>query len=149
MMTMLFEIINPSDAYGIEGEELTCAVAVLLLGEGQYGLEIMDEGERKGETTLPLLLFGGVEEWLAEVGIENLGTYYAEHALELAEALDTVEINPVAYQIALRCLPDGADLNAFRAIWHDKHRGSLNDIGARAGQLATRLRKIKEKEQAK
>lgn len=135
---MLYEIINPSDAYGIEGDFLPCAVAVLMLGTGQYGLKPFEQADNAEE--MPLMVFGGADRWLEEHGITDLNTYIRDNRIALAEVLDTVVIDPSSYSLAKSCLPDGADMSKFREQWHDKHRTSMNDIGGRARVYSEYLR---------
>ena len=84
---MIFEIVNPSDAYTIEGELLPCGVATMILGEGTYGLK-----DERGDTAMPIFLFGGHEPWLKEQGVQDLSVYLEEHRAEIATALETVLI---------------------------------------------------------
>lgn len=111
-----YEIINPSDYCTITAEvELVAAVAVLMIGEGNYGL-----GEIDGERLMPLFPFGGHEPWLRERGVDDLGAWILAHEPELADALDSVSLRP------------GAE------------RSSLNDICGYAKQLAGMLRAKKD-----
>lgn len=114
---MKFEIINPSDPYNMEADDLeVAAVAVCLLGNGKYGLDGID-GRRK--TEVPVFLLGGHDEWFEE----NFGANYertAERVLNqrgdaLARALESVTLGR-------------------------ERRSSLNDIGGEAKELARAVR---------
>lgn len=75
---MKFEIVNPSDPYTMEADDLQiAAVAVCLLGNGKY----MAKGQGRDDgQDVPFFLFGGVDEWF----IEKFGMDYgvtASHAL--------------------------------------------------------------------
>lgn len=136
---MIFEIANPSDAYTIEGEILPCGVATMFLGEGKYGLK-----DERGETAMPIFLFGGHEPWLKENGGESLDAYVSGHRAEIATALESVLIGDFADRKrmlgVLACISDPVERAAAQAAWHDERRSSMNDIGARAVRLAKRLR---------
>lgn len=114
---MKFEIINPSDPYTMEADDLQiAAVAVCLLGDGKYaakGVEA-DSGQ-----DVPIFLFGGVDEWFTEkFGMDYFET--ASHTLNnrndaLARAFESVK------------LARG-------------ERSSINDIGGRACSIAKAIR---------
>lgn len=117
---MKFEIINPSDPYTMEAEDLEVAsVACSLLGDGRYGLDALGEDANKGNH-VPIFLFGGHDEWfISKFGMNFENT--AEHVLNhrytaLADALDSVAL--------------------ARA-----ERSSLNNIGLRAKSLAKAVRR--------
>lgn len=137
----LYEIINPSDAYTMEAEEFRLtAAAVLLLGEGHWGLKgITDETEE-----VPVFLFGGHEPWLEAQGLSPIGDFVEEHAAEIAKVLDSVLIGDAderrAFQRAMDAVKDPEDRAAAWAEWHDEKRSSLNDIGSHAKSLASALR---------
>jgi len=135
---MRYEIVNPSDNYGIDGERLPCLAAVLLLGGGQYALRDPVTGESEGLTLFLTReqIEAALIEWFGQPGED----YMTDHAAEIAAALETVRIAPDDYEAAVACLPDGADRAAFDTAWHNRHRTSLNDIGARALACAKRLR---------
>ena len=126
----VYDIANPSDPYTIKGPFMPCAIAVVLLGNGAYGI--------KGT---PILF--GWDSWLKENGIENLEFYIDTHALEIADALDTVLIGnerdreEVEGTLAMLAPERHKEWLAQR---HDKKRSSLNDIGGRARKYADRLR---------
>lgn len=116
---MKFNIINPSDPYTMEADDLeVAAVAVCLLGNGKYPLDALGEDANK-DNSVPAFLFGGHDEWFqARFG----GTYeeIAERAINqrsdaLARALESVT------------------LQAAR-------RSSMNNIGGRALEFAQAVR---------
>lgn len=111
-MKQTFEIINPSDPYTITGEPASAAAATLFLGEGQYALR-----DAANESVLPLCLFGGHEKAMADLGVPDFDAWLSDpdNLESVAEALDTVRLG------------------------RDK-RSSLNNIGARAKELADALR---------
>jgi len=138
----VYDISNPADKYTMRGERDACIVAALLLGEGAYGLDDVETGEQ----VLPFLLVAtrdAVDEWLREhIGVagEGLAQYVRDHRRVVADALASVVIGRRdVYEIALAHIP-AAEQEAFRAEWHDAHRSSMNDIGARAWALAEKLK---------
>jgi hypothetical protein len=137
----LYEIVNPSDAYTIEGELLPCAIAALLVGEGAYGLKTED-----GETAAPIFLLGGHDVWLKERGVDDLPTFLenADRRAEVAAALETVLIGRFddrkRMDRVLACVTNADDRAKAKAAWHNERRSSMNDIGRRAALYAKRLR---------
>lgn len=115
---MKFKLINPSEPYTMNADDLqVAAVAACLLAYGKYGLEGL--GEDVG-ADLPVLARGGHDEWFTAA----FGTTWAEtaeHVIDqrrdaLARAFDSVTL----------VRPE---------------RSSMNDIGGRAKALAAALRK--------
>lgn len=115
---MKFEIINPSDPYTIEADDLEiAAVAVSLLGDGKYPL--VGLGDAAGQD-MPPFLFGGHDEWFIENfggDFEEVGRKVITHRLDaLIHSFDSVKL-----EVA--------------------QRSSINDIGGYAASWAERLRK--------
>lgn len=114
---MKFEIVNPSDPYTIEADDLQiAAVAICLLGDGKYmGKGVGDDAGQE----VPFFLFGGLDEWFTEKF--SMGYFAtATHALNnrndaLARAFESVTLG--------------------RA-----EKSSLNDIGGRALAIAKAIR---------
>lgn len=126
----VFEIANPSDKYTIKGPFMACAIAVAMLGNGSYGIE-----------GTPILF--GWDEWLKGKGIEDLGAHIDKHNTEIAAALDSVlmgdERDREEVDATLRRIPPDQH-EAWLAERHDRRRSSMNDIGRRARELASRVR---------
>jgi hypothetical protein len=144
---MLYEIINPSDAYTMEADDFKiAAVANLIIGEGQYGLEPVG-GEGPG---MPVLFLGGAEEWLDKnvCPVNEFGAFINAHREEIARALDSVIIGRPnerkLYFAGLEMAGTPEKKKAWRDKWHDEKRSSLNDIGSFAWRKAEALRKKKE-----
>lgn len=115
---MKFEIVNPSDAYTMEADDMeVAAVACCLLGDGKYALKGV--GEDAG-SDVPVFLLGGHDRWfISKFGMdyETTATHCLEHRVgDLARAFDSVT------------LTSGS-------------RSSLNNIGARARALAQAVRR--------
>lgn len=112
---MKFNIVNPSDPYTMEADDLLiAAVAVCLLGDGKYPLDGIDNDLR-----VPPFLFGGHDEWFTD---QFGGTF---------EAIVSSAIDTRGEELA-RCL-DSVTLQSER-------RSSMNNIGARAQSLAKAVR---------
>ena len=133
---MICEIVNPSDAYTLRTDNfVNGAVAVAILGNGQYGLQ-GENGERS-----PVLF--GWDGWFKENHIDDLSQYVREHANEIADILDTVLIGheydrrEVESALAKMSAEDGRQWLEQR---HDCRRSSMNDIGGYAAKLAKSLR---------
>lgn len=143
---MLYEIINPSDAYTMESDDFkVAAVANLLIGEGQYGLQPID-GDGPA---MPLLFLGGAEEWIEKnvCPPKELGAFIDKNRLEIAKVLDSIiignERDRKLYFAGLEMAGTPEKKKAWRDKWHDEKRSSLNDIGSFAWRKAEQLRKNK------
>lgn len=114
---MRFEIVNPSDPYTMEADDLQIAVvAVSLLGDGKYPLKGL--GEDAGQD-VPFFAFGGADEWFLEkfgMNYETTATHALEHRHDdLAKAFESVTLGR-------------------------SKRSSMNDIGGRAKAIAQAIR---------
>jgi hypothetical protein len=144
-----YEIINPSDKVLLiadESDELLVAIAVLMLGEGKAGVRRDDD-----EDVLPLMLFGGFEQWLAAEGLtsDTFGETLKANRIKIADILETVFYGSMreakALDLALADLPREQML-AARARYNDEKRSSLNDWGAACLSTAKNLRAMAAKE---
>lgn len=143
---MLFEIINPSDAYTIEAPDMEIAAcACIVLGRGHYAFE-----EIGGDAEVPMFLFGGHDAWFKQqfggTLDETLDRVMKERREDLAACLDSVLIGSGAdrdtYHRGLALIDDPAKRAEWRAQWHDERRSSLNDIGGNAYRIAEQLREV-------
>lgn len=135
---MLFEVINPSDAYTFEADSYGVAAAAgLFLGEGRYGLQ-----EVGGEWSMPVFIFGGAIEWF-DSQFGDFSAFTEANKPKIAAALDSLVIGSaterMAYDTALAEISDADRREAFKAKWHDRNRSSMNNIGARAKKLAAAI----------
>lgn len=141
---MLYRIVNPSDSYTIECQDLEVAtIACCLLGGGQYGFEPLEAGAPE----VPLFLFGGVADFCRQhfsAEFEDVMQRVKEQRTDaLADALDSVLIGRSAegrrrfYEAAPS--ERGAFL-VYRLAYHDEKRSSTNDIGRRAYHMAIKFR---------
>jgi len=137
---MLYEIINPSDAYTFNADSFGVAVAAMLMvGEGKIGARPVGLGVPEDAPEMgPLFLMSEaqLDEWFKEkVGfpLEELSKFVDDNALKIASALESVVIGDQRgrelYLAKLMQIEEEDQRNAFKARWHDKHRSSINDIG--------------------
>jgi hypothetical protein len=137
----IYEIVNPSDPYTIEGDLRPCAMATILLGEGWYALT-----DAEGNSAMPILALGDVgDKWAQEQFDGTLQELMdGTPNEEIAAALDTVLIGLPSERetitAVLDSISDPAEREQARAIWLDKKRSSMNNIGGRAVALAKALR---------
>jgi hypothetical protein len=116
---MKFDLINPSDAYHFEADDLeTAAVMVCVLGNGKYGAQQLG-----GDASVPVFLFGGHDEWF----VKHFGREFEESADHVMET---------KRQALADCFAS-VTLTAGR-------RSSINDIGGAAHNIAHKLRESLE-----
>lgn len=116
---MKFDLINPSDAYHFDADDLeTAAVMVCVLGNGKYGAKQLG-----GDAGVPVFLFGGHDEWFTK----NFSRTFEESA-------DHVMANK--RQALADCFAS-VRLSGGR-------RSSINDIGGAAHNIARKLRESAE-----
>jgi hypothetical protein len=141
---VVYEIVNPSDAYTMEASDLAvAAVACLYLGNGQYGLRAVHPDDAPG---VPVFMFGktaDVERWFAETCGCTMAAAFARRAA-VADALDSVLAGSLRDRQtnadALALIDDEAKRQEWREKWLDRRRSSLNNIGGRAMHYAKHLR---------
>lgn len=137
---MFYEIINPSDPYTLKADDFKIdEAATILLGQGYYGLKSED-----GKQSMPILLFGGETYLKQEFG--DLGEWPKEDGriLAVADCLDTVMSlgfrERFIYEEKLKDITSEEARKEYRTKIHEISRGSLNDIGSRAWELAEAIR---------
>lgn len=145
-MAKQYEIVNPSDRCTLEAEDEKVAIAaVLLLGEGSFGLTAED-----GSQACPLFLFGDADEWLAEHGLGDLDGFIVEHRREIADCLDSCMYGDFADRRAYQRGLDMADTDekreAWKTGWNEGRRSSMNHIVQAAAAMASRIRRTAEAE---
>jgi hypothetical protein len=142
--TMIYEIVNPSDAYTLEtGNYVAACIATLALGNGKYGLTAIGGTEDEG---MPIFFFSDPDKWLTEkFGKDFNGLLSEIPPNELADVFDSVIIGDANtrkdYLEALALIDDETKKAMWRESWHDRRRSSMNDIGGRARRLAEGLRR--------
>lgn len=135
---MLYEIVNPSDAYTLEAAEFKhAAAAILLLGQGKYGLT-----PETGDQDVPLFLLGGYDDWAKEINFD-LNAVLNDELEHVGEVLESVLIGNFRDRIELKDAMSAMNpekARAYREAWVDRRRSSMNNIGAAAKQIAERIR---------
>lgn len=114
---MNFDLMNPSDPYTLEADDLqVAAVACCLLGNGKYGLTGL--GDDAGQD-VPVFLLGGHDEWFVSkfgMNYEDTATHALNHRNDaLARAFESVTLG-------------------------SEERSSMNNIGGKARDIAQALR---------
>lgn len=141
---MIFSITNPSDHYTMDAEShLVAAVAVALLGGGQYGLRQCDG---LGELVVPPFPCGGHEGYymrcFGRTFADAVNFVDAHHLEELVAALGSVLVGDLDARreamLSMRALPE-AERSAWLLEFHDRRRSSANDIGRAAWQMSNML----------
>lgn len=142
---MIYEIINPSDAVTIEAQDSVLAsIAIIVLGNGQYGLYDED-----GRTVLGIFALSKPEkliEWLRDNGVEDtkMDEFYAKNGEEIATILESVVYGNISDRKAITALTESmtrSDRLKAMAKYNDSKRSSMNDIGSAACDLAKGFRK--------
>lgn len=139
-----YDVINISDPCTVESDDpIAAAVGVLMISEGGFGLTSED-----GETILPILMLGGVEEWLKAKEIEDLGDYIRANRIAIADALDSCmygDFNDrAAYNKGLELVAgDEAKTKEWKDHWEEKRRTSMSKICQAAWAYAKQLRELK------
>jgi hypothetical protein len=139
-----YEIINPSDKVVLsadESDELILSIAIIILGKGKAGLQRDDD-----QDIVPLMFFGGFEDWLVSKGLtpDSFDETLQANRSKIATILETVFYGSIeeakALDAALAGLPREHAL-AARAKYNDAKRGSLSDWGAACLNWARKLRR--------
>lgn len=135
---MLYELINPSDAYTFRAPSIEVAGVCAAFLSTAYGARQL--GGNSTETT-PILL--GWNEWLEDRGIND--AWIDSHASEISEAYASFMIGDYAQRSEIESLLQMVP-EEQRQKWlnerQEKKRSSLNKIGERAYQLAAHFKKI-------
>jgi hypothetical protein len=138
---MIYTIINPSDEYTIESDDfLLACLAVTVLGNGGYALE-----DDKGVEKMPIFLFGGFDEWFTENFGKNVSDLFQQASPgKIADVLETIVIGSVSDRAEYMQGLEKSKTNKLKAVfaetWHDTRRSSMNDIRARALEVAKKLK---------
>lgn len=132
---MMYELINPSDNYQFEAtDDRVATIAVAFISDKFMA-------RRDGFEMPPLFVLSDeqLNGWVKDTFDTDLESLVKEVRFdrkdELIAALQSMTIDLPTYQyIVNENLP--SDVEAFAAKWHDEHRSSMNDIRARALELA-------------
>ena len=137
---MIYDLINPSDDVTFEAASFEAAVlAVWLVGDGHYGARHVDGEWRE----IPLGLFEDAAEWLAQFGLPGLNVALHQHRADVIKTLRSFATATLQdrgiYVATLEIISKPEERKAFKAMWDDRHRSSLNAITRRAHHLAESL----------
>lgn len=143
---ILYEIVNPSDHYTLKAANYPAAwAAILLLGNGLYGLKQIDPPPQGAADVFRLSPFADEAE-LEAVSKEICGCSLSEFIAipdnmdHMAAALESVVIGDrKLYEATIAALAPGKRA-AWAKQWKDRNRSSTSDIGASAAWAAGRLR---------
>ena len=141
-MKTLWDLSNPSDPITFYGEDLEIvALAVVMVGDGQYGADTIPESEK----CVPIFLFGGCREWwLKNFNKEPQESLEKADKCAIAEILDSFLVgsnsNRAGYELVISKLNNDEDKLKWRDEYHDKTRSSMNDICSHAWKTAAKLR---------
>ena len=116
---MKYELVNPSDKIYLHADDERVAIAAVLVLSTLYGIT-----DTKGNLIMPVLRFGGMDEFLTDKFGSRAGaqSFIAGNLLKMADCLDS--------------------------FGTDGERTSLNDICARAKIVANALREKHSTEDA-
>lgn len=137
---MLYELINPSDAYVFEAQTEEVAVLTAWLLSPSYGARAKD-----GETCfgIPGFMDDPKAEFEARYGRTPVEAVMALR-LEIAAAMESMILGNFKdwplYQEAYGAIEDAKKRRNFKARWREK-RTSMNDIGSEAERISCDLRK--------
>jgi len=139
---MIHEIINPSDAYTIETDDMALLTAsIFALGEGMYATRSDDT-----DYEVPMTAFGGdnaIEFFKKEFDFD-FADYVGGNKVKIGECLSTVCLGDaddrLLYFSALDKIEDEAKKEEFVKEWYDKKQSSMNGIGQRAMALSKALK---------
>jgi hypothetical protein len=130
---MIHEIINPSDPYTIECDDMALLTAsVFVLGEGSYSTRSSDT-----DYEVPMTIFGGKDgaSYFRDTFGFDLSKYVGEYKLEIAECLESVCLGSandrILFMSARDKIDDEAKREEFVKEWFDKNQSSMNQIGQR------------------
>lgn len=149
---MIFEFINPSDPYHFETDNLKVAsVATFILGMGKCGSKEIDSNKGK-LFEVPLLLFGGEEEWAQKTFsmslAELLHDVKVNHKQELVDCLESFAIGSFSeYKEFRESMADILDLKkkeSYRKKYHKNKLTSANDFGTYAWKFAKGLKESED-----
>ena len=138
---MIHEIINPSDKYYIECDDLAVLTAsIFLLSNGMYTTTSKDT-----DYQVPITVFGGQNavDFFKEKFDFSLKTFVNEKNVEISECLASVTIGDLNvrknFLEKLSKLKE-EEKESFILKWLDKYQTSTNQIGQRDYYLSKMLK---------
>ena len=142
---MIFEIVNPSDAYTMESDDKAVACAASLLLCSKFGLRLIAPvGTVNEHFSMPPFIFGGWREWFLEQFRVDIEQFIEANLARIADALDSVLIGDAKdrtdFYRALELIDDPAKKQKWREEYLDRRRSSMNNIGGSAMRWAAGIR---------
>ena len=123
---------------------LAACIACIVVGGEKYALS-----EVGGELQMPIGIFmhGGIEKWPEETFKKTLDELVTDSDDAVIAALESILIGSSndreVFKLATAKM-SAEDSKTFRKEWNDKYRSSMNDIGARALEIARVMRLSKK-----
>lgn len=140
---MIHEIINPSDKYTIECDDMKLLTAtIFILGEGMYSTS-----SKETDFKVPITVFGPVDglTFFKETFGEDLSVYIQKNKSLLSDCLWSVclgdETQREYYFSELNKRKTDEEKDIFIKKYYDKNQSSMNDIGGRAIAFSRMLKK--------
>lgn len=137
---MLYELINPSDAYVFEAQTEEVAVLTAWLLSPSYGARAKDSETCFG---IPGFMDDPKAEFETRYGRTPVEAVMALR-LEIAAAMESMILGNFKdwplYQEAYGAIADAEKRRNFKARWRE-NRTSMNDIGSEAERISCDLRK--------
>ncbi len=137
---MLYELINPSDAYVFEAQTEEVAVLTAWLLSPSYGARAKDSETCFG---IPEFMDDPKMEFETRYGRTPVEAVMALR-LEIAAAMESMILGNFKdwplYQEAYGAIDDAKKRLNFKARWQER-RTSMNDIGSEAERISCDLRK--------
>lgn len=149
---MIFEFINPSDPYHFTTDDFeVAAVITFILGMGKCGSKEIDPN-KDNLFEVPLLLFGGEEEWTKKTFTMSLAELLHDvkinHKQELVDCLESFAIGSFSeYKEFRKSMADISDLKkreSYRKKYHKNKLTSANDFGTYAWKFAKSLKESED-----
>lgn len=136
---MLYELVNPSDAYVFQADSFPVAVVAAWMISPMYAVK-PEEGE--DYFGIPALMEDPFKEYRERFdSVENIINGHRE---EIVDALRSIALGGFKdyrrYLLAIKVIDDIEKFAEFREKWND-NRSSMNDICKRAENLADWLKK--------
>ncbi len=139
---MLHEIINPSDKYYVECDDLAVLTAsIFLLGNGLYSTK-----SKETEYSVPMTAFNEVNavDFFKNEFDLDLKSFVNDKNIEISECLGNITIGDLNvrknFLEKIQIIKEEKEKEKFILKWFDKYQTSMNQIGQRAYYLSKMLK---------